>query len=186
MNLGKEGTMERKQLTLFLLVSAGVTLVDQITKWIVKTSMHLYQTIRVLGDFFTLTYIQNSGIAFGLFDHQSSPLKVPLLIVISFIALGVIFYIYLSLPKEMKLLRIAVGLIFGGAIGNMIDRIARGEVIDFLDFDFPDISLPSLGFYMKRWPTFNVADSCVLIGISMLLIIIIIKGGIAEQQGVRE
>jgi signal peptidase II len=73
-----------------------------------------------------------------------------------------------------------MGLILGGALGNMIDRVTRGLVIDFLDFDFPNIKIRPLGIYMTRWPTFNLADSSVLIGIVILLIIIIVE---AAREG---
>ncbi len=174
--------MKNRRIKIFIIVSVSVIIVDHITKWIIKSTMDLHQTINVIGDFFTISYILNSGIAFGLFDSNKSPVKTPLLIIISIVALAIILYIFFSLPKSVKMSGLAMGLIFGGAIGNMIDRIARGEVIDFLDFDFPDISIKFLNIRMTRWPTFNAADSCVLVGIIILLIIIIIEGGKADQQ----
>jgi signal peptidase II len=176
--------LNKNKLITFALVSAGVILIDQITKWIIKTTMNLHQTIEVIGDFFTISYILNSGIAFGLFDDSASPIKRPLLIIISIIALAIIVYIFFSLPKSVKMSGLAMGLIFGGAIGNMIDRIARGLVVDFLDFDFPDIIIRPLNIYMTRWPTFNVADSSVLIGIVILLVIIIVEGTKTEHSTV--
>ena len=175
-----------RRIKLFIIVSIIVIIVDHLTKWIIKSTMELYQTIRVLGDFFTISYILNSGIAFGLFDQHQSPHKSLLLIVISILALGIILYIFFSLPKTIKLSGLAMGLIFGGAIGNIIDRIVRGRVIDFFDFDFPDISIRALRIHMTRWPTFNVADTCVLVGIILLLIIIIIHGGESEKKGAEE
>ncbi len=168
-----------------MVVAAAVIAVDHLVKWIIKTTMHLNQTIKVIGDFFTISYILNSGIAFGLFDSNPSPVKAPLLIVISFVALGIILYIFLTLPKDVRGAGISMGLIFGGAIGNIIDRIARGRVVDFFDVDFPDITVRALNIHMTRWPTFNVADSCVLIGIIMLLVILIRHGGrsVQEQPG---
>ena len=166
----------------FLFVTIGVVAVDHLTKWIIMTSMRLNQTIHVIGNFFTISYIMNSGIAFGLFDDHPSPHKSLLLIIISIIALGIILYIFLSLPKNIKLSGLAMGLIFGGAIGNLIDRIVRGRVVDFLDFDIPDIHLRFLNIDLTRWPTFNFADTSVLVGIVMLLVIIISHGGKTEQQ----
>jgi len=166
----------------FGLVALGVIFFDRITKWIVKSTMTLHQTIHVLGNFFTITYIRNSGIAFGLFDDNPSPLKIPLLIIISLIALGVILYIFLTLPRDTKFSGFSMGMVFGGAIGNMIDRIASGEVVDFFDVDFPDIIIPFLSIRMTRFPTFNIADSCVLIGIVILLLIIISHGGKTESE----
>ena len=174
--------MNSRRIKIFIIVSIIVIAFDQITKWIIKSTMELHQTIRVIGDFFTISYILNSGIAFGLFDHNPSPYKAVLLIIISIVALGIILYIFFSLPKTVKVSVLAMGLIFGGAVGNMIDRIGRGSVVDFLDFDFPDITIKFLGIHMRRWPTFNVADSCVLVGIVLLLIIIIFHGGKTEQE----
>jgi signal peptidase II len=171
-----------KRMKTFLIVAASVIVADHIVKWIIKTQMQLNQTINVIGDFFTISYILNSGIAFGLFDSNPSPVKTPLLIIISFIALGIILYIFLTLPREIKYTGLSMGLIFGGAIGNIVDRVIRGEVVDFLDVDFPDITIPFLNVHMTRWPTFNIADSCVLVGIVMLLVILIRYGGKAEQE----
>ncbi len=174
--------MKENKLKFFFIITAAVIFADHLTKWIIKTSMELHQTIRVIGDYFTITYILNSGIAFGMFDTNPSPHKPILLIIISFIALGIILYIFLSLPKSVKHTALAMGLIFGGAIGNMIDRIVRGKVVDFLDFDFPDITVRALNIHMTRWPTFNVADSCVLAGIVLLLVIILRQGGESESR----
>jgi len=175
--------MLSRRMKIFLTVTLSVIAVDHLTKWVIKSTMRLNQTIRVIGDLFTISYIMNSGIAFGLFDDHPSPHKSLLLIIISIIALGIILYIFLSLPKSVKLSGIAMGLIFGGAIGNLIDRIFRGRVVDFLDFDFPDIHLRFLNIHMTRWPTFNFADMCVLVGIVMLLVMILSHGGKTETQG---
>ena len=175
--------MKKKKLITFALVSAAVILIDQVTKWVIKATMDLHQTIEVLGDFFTISFILNSGIAFGLFDDSSSAIKRPLLIIISIVALAIIVYIFFSLPKSVRMSGLSMGLIFGGAIGNMIDRIAKGQVVDFLDFDFPNITIKFLKIHMTRWPTFNVADMSVLTGIAILLVIIIIEGGKAEPSG---
>jgi signal peptidase II len=174
--------MRSRRMKFFIIVTVAVIAVDHVVKWIVMSTMRLNQTIRIIDDYFTISYIMNSGIAFGLFDDHPFPHKSILLIIVSLLALGIILYIFLSLPKQVKLSGLAMGLIFGGAIGNLIDRIVRGRVVDFLDFDFPDIHIRLLNIHMTRWPTFNVADSCVLVGIIMLLIIIISHGGKTEQQ----
>ena len=175
--------MKRKKLMTFAFVSAGVILIDQLTKWVIKTTMEMHQTIEVLGNFFTISFVLNSGMAFGLFDDNPSPFKRPLLIIISIIALAVIVYIFFSLPKTARMSGLAMGLIFGGAIGNMINRIISGLVVDFLDFDFPNISIRQLKINMTRFPTFNIADTCVFTGVIMLLVIIIVEGGKAEPSG---
>jgi signal peptidase II len=127
--------------------------------------------VQILGDFFRFTYVENPGIAFGLRINN----KV-FFTVLSIIAVFIIFY-YLFLMKENPLLRFSFALILGGAFGNLIDRFLFGRVVDFLDFNFFDVSIPKFsflffnfsGYQMSRWPVFNIADIAVTIG--MLLII---------------
>ena len=171
-----------RRFRIFLITAAIVITVDHLTKWIIRTTMHVNQTVEVLGNFFTISFIYNTGIAFGIFNRSNSTAKTPILIIVSIVALGIILYIFYSLPKNIKLSGLSMGLIFGGAIGNIIDRIVRGKVVDFFDVDFFDINIPKLGIHMTRWPTFNIADSAVLVGIIMLFIIIIIHGGKTEGE----
>jgi len=171
-----------KKIRTFIITATIVIAVDHLTKWIIRSTMHVNQTINVLGNFFTISFIYNTGIAFGIFNKSHSSIKTPLLIIVSIIALGIILYIFLTLPKNVKLSGLSMGLIFGGAIGNIIDRIVRGKVVDFFDVDFFDINIPKVGIHMTRWPTFNIADSSVLVGITMLFIIIIIHGGKTEGE----
>ena len=105
------------------------------------------------GDFFRLTYIHNPGAAFGL--NMGSPL---LHTAFSILALGILIYLYRSLAANERLLRLALSLVLGGAVGNIIDRLYLGEVVDFFDFGLGDL----------RWPIFNVADSCVTVGVLLL------------------
>lgn len=171
-----------RRFKVFFITAVSVIVVDHLTKWIIRSTMHLNQTINVIGNFFTISFIYNTGIAFGILNKNNSSAKTPLLIIVSIIALGIILYIFYSLPRDIKLSGLSMGLIFGGAIGNMIDRIVRGKVVDFFDVDFFDINIPKLDFHMTRWPTFNVADSAVFVGILMLFIIIIIYGGKTEGE----
>ena len=121
--------------------------------------MTLGESRPVLGDqFFCLTYVENTGIAFGL--NAGSPIFLTL-----FSALASIFLIYFLLTSRRgslnlypKTVQLALALILGGALGNLIDRLLFGRVTDFLDFDFPDA-------IMVRWPAFNVADSAVTAGV---------------------
>lgn len=115
--------------------------------------MTLYQSEPVLGNFFRLTYIHNPGAAFGL--NVGSPL---LHTVFSIFALGILIYLYRSLTENERLLRLALCLVLGGAVGNIIDRLYLGEVVDFFDFGLGDL----------RWPIFNFADSFVTVGVLLL------------------
>ncbi len=147
------------QYRLLVLTAAAIVLLDQMTKaWIQKT-MLLHQSIPVIPDLFNLTYIRNPGAAFGLFASGGGSLRSAFFIAVSVIALVVLSLLYTKAPRETWLLRFSLSLVMGGAIGNLMDRIRLGEVVDFLDF--------YLGSY--HWPAFNVADSCITIGIGLLI-----------------
>ena len=128
---------------------------DQVSKWVVARAMVEYQSIPVFGDFFRLTYIHNPGAAFGI--NVGSP---PVHLLFSLVALGVLVWLFRTSPPGARLLRCSLCLVLGGALGNIIDRVRLGEVIDFFDF----------GLGQWRWPVFNVADSFVTIGIFLLVL----------------
>jgi signal peptidase II len=138
-----------------------VLFLDQMTKMWIRTSMTLGESIPVLGkDFFRLTHVENTGVAFGL--QAGGVLFLSLFNAIASVGL---IYLLLRSSREAttespRIVQFALALILGGAIGNLIDRAAFGRVTDFFDFDFPD-------FIMTRWPVFNIADSAVLIGVTL-------------------
>ncbi|HEX7343327.1 MAG TPA: signal peptidase II [bacterium] len=145
-----------------------ILILDQISKAWVRSSMALWESHRVLGDhFFRLTHVRNTGVAFGV--QAGSRI---FLIAFSVIASIFLIYILLKAHREQQtqyppLVRFALALILGGAVGNLIDRIFFGYVTDFLDFDFPD-------FIMERWPVFNVSDSAVTVGVTLWIICIVL------------
>lgn len=126
----------------------------------------------VIDNFFAITHIRNPGVAFGLFADGPSEYKTYLFIGFSIIAIVAILIFFHQTPQENKMVRVALILIFSGAIGNLIDRILYQEVIDFLDFFY--------GSY--HWPAFNVADSCITIGV-LLMFVDLIQSGRASQTG---
>jgi signal peptidase II len=146
-------------------IAGGVVLFDQLTKALVLRTVPLNTTIPVIGGFFNLTHIYNPGGAFGLMANLSATLRAIIFLFISSLAVAVIFYFYKKTPAHYTSLAAAFALIFGGAIGNLIDRIRLGMVIDFLDF--------YLGNW--HWPAFNVADSAISIGIGIFLYHIVFK-----------
>lgn len=129
-----------------------------------------YRFIMVIDGFFAITHIRNPGVAFGLGADWSSEYKTYMFIGFSVIAIIAILIFFHQTPSENKMVRIGLILIFSGAIGNMIDRILYQEVIDFLDF--------FIGSY--HWPAFNVADSCITIGV-LLMFVDLIQAGKAPQ-----
>ncbi|MBN2410257.1 signal peptidase II [candidate division KSB1 bacterium] len=159
-----------------LLVAFGIFIIDQITKYMIKTSMSLHQSFGVIGDFFRITYVENTGMAFGISIGENVLFTV-FAAAASIAILSYFFYI----KGEHLFARLAMIIIFGGALGNLTDRIFRGSVVDFLDFEFFDIYIPQFdflfihfpGYSMTRWPVFNVADIAVSVGMIMLMIFVI-------------
>lgn len=145
--------MLRRNFSAWWLV-VGALVLDQLTKVIVERTMVLYQPVPLLGDVFRLTYIHNAGAAFGL------KLGGPMLhTIVAIGALGVLGWLFLSLPQSARLQRAALAMVLGGAVGNIIDRIRLDYVIDFFDVGFGE---------SWRWPIFNVADSFVTVGVLIL------------------
>jgi signal peptidase II len=148
----------RRKMALYLALVIGWVVLDQVTKIIVQRTLRLYDPVPVIGDFFRLTYIYNRGAAFGLHLGDWSRVAFSILPVA---AAALLYVMYRSTPWTDKMRLIAIPLVTGGAIGNLIDRIrsSRG-VIDFFDF----------GFGTMRWPVFNVADIGVTVGALMLAV----------------
>ena len=142
-----------------LLISVVIVALDQITKTIILNSLELYHSIKIIPGFFNITHIHNPGGAFGFLADQSASVRVIVFLFVSILALGFIFYFYRKTPETHKMLATGFALIFGGAIGNLIDRVRFGTVVDFLDV------------YIKNlhWPAFNIADSAITIGMGVFV-----------------
>lgn len=140
------------------IIAFVILVLDQATKLYVDTHFRLHETVPVIRDFFHLTYVRNKGAAFGLL--ADSAVRIPFFITVSIVAmLGILWYIK-RIRADQKLALFSLSLIFSGALGNLIDRIRLGEVIDFLDV-----------FWQRHhWPAFNVADSAITVGVTLLFI----------------
>lgn len=152
-----------------MVTAAAVIGLDQIAKGLVVAHLELYEVwlpIPAFRDFFEITYTNNTGAAFGIFQSAGT-----LFTIIAIVASGVIIYYYRQITGRAFLLRIALGLQLGGALGNVIDRIARGFVVDFLHVFYEPI-----GF---DWPVFNFADSAIVVGVLLLLLML---GGKSEEK----
>ncbi len=149
----------------FVSVAAMVVILDQLTKLWVLVNMPLYKSIAIIPGFFNLTHVHNPGGAFGFLAQNSSPWRHWLFLGAAVLALGMILYFHHQTPRSHTYLALVLSLIFGGAIGNLIDRVRLGEVVDFLDFYILD----------HHWPTFNVADSGVTVGVIIFLVHIVFK-----------
>ena len=138
-----------------LFFSAIIVIADQISKSIIKYSMHLYESIPVIPGYFHFTYVVNKGMAFGI----DLPIGIGIFSFLSIIISCFLVFILWRERENILLVRIALALILGGAIGNLIDRILFSEVVDFLDF--------MIGDY--HWYIFNIADSAVTVGVILML-----------------
>ena len=143
---------------ILLVVSAIVLVIDQATKIYIDRTMDLHSSITVVENFFNITYLRNKGAAFGFLAHSSY--RLPFFILVSMVAIAVIIVVFYRLRPDQKFTAVALSLIFSGALGNLIDRVRLGEVIDFLDAHW----------YSHHWPAFNVADSAICVGVFLLAI----------------
>jgi signal peptidase II len=140
------------------IIAFVIVVLDQVTKLYVDANFRLHETVPVVRGFFHLTYVRNKGAAFGILADNA--VRVPFFITVSVVAmLGILWYIK-RIRKDQKLALFSLSLIFSGAFGNLIDRIRLGEVIDFLD----------VFWRHYHWPAFNVADSAITVGVTLLFI----------------
>ena len=138
-----------------LFVSAVLVLADQVSKTIVVRTMSLYESVPIIQNFFHFTYITNDGMAFGI----NFPFGYFIFTTVSILLTTFLFWYLWSVRNHSIIIRLGIGLIIAGAIGNLIDRIFLGEVIDFLDFMIGDF----------HWYVFNLADSYVTVGMGLVL-----------------
>ena len=157
--------MKKNDLARLVLVSGTVVLADQFTKYLVKLNLVLYQQIVVIENFFNITYILNPGGAFGFFATQSPGIRKFIFLFLSSIVALFVLWFYYQCVNGFVYLSYGMAMIFGGAIGNLIDRFAYGKVVDFLDFYVGS----------AHWPAFNIADSAICIGMAILIFHIIFK-----------
>jgi signal peptidase II len=139
---------------LFVLSSIIIIIMDQVTKYIVSTKIPLNSSIEVIPGIIFISHVKNSGAAFGVFQNKTN-----VFIVISVIAIILIIILKIKLNLDFILYNISLGFILGGAIGNLIDRIVFGEVIDFI--------------HLRYFAVFNIADSFICIGFGIVVILIL-------------
>jgi signal peptidase II len=142
------------------LIALFVVLLDRWTKRLVATHIAMYSHIQIIPGFFRLTHTENTGAAFSLFADSQSHWKTSMLIAFSLLAMVVVSVLLWKQTRALTITGVALSLILGGAVGNLWDRLARGRVIDFLLF------------YIKhyQWPVFNLADSAIVVGASLLVL----------------
>lgn len=142
--------------TLFTVLTIIGLVVDQATKLYIDRTMQLFDSIPVVAGFFNITYVRNPGAAFSFLSQASW--RLPFFIGVSLVASLAILVAFHKLRDDQKLAQISLAMIFAGAVGNLIDRVRLGEVIDFLD----------VYWHRHHWPAFNVADSLICVGVFLL------------------
>lgn len=141
-------------------VAAVVVVFDQLTKWVIRTELGIYESLPVVDGLFSITHVRNTGGAFSLFAGAHEAWRVPFFLFVAVVAIAVLLHFVRRVAPHQRLLLFALGAVLGGAVGNMIDRAAFGEVTDFLDVYWR-------GYH---WPTFNVADSFITVGMLILIV----------------
>ncbi len=159
------GSMQKYKI--LILISLIVVILDQFTKAVIANYLILHQSIEVIGGFFNIIHVRNPGAAFSLFHDSNKIFRTLFLIGTSMVALIVVFFVYRKTENNLPY-RIALSLIAGGAVGNLIDRVRFGEVVDFLDV--------YVGRY--HWPAFNVADSAITAGVLLAVFTLYKKEGV--------
>ena len=151
-----------RRLVASVLIAAGVLAADQLTKWLAQTYLTQVpeQSIPIIGELVRLTYVANRGAAFGILQNQTV-----FFVVVGIGVIAVIVASYRYFPVSGVLLNLALGLQLGGAVGNLIDRVRHGYVVDFIDVA---LRRPGTSAMPLEWPVFNVADSAIVVGVGIL------------------
>jgi signal peptidase II len=156
--------MRFRSLLLYLLIAVFVIILDQVSKSIIQLYLFEGEKVSVIGDLLYFRLVYNSGGAMGT---RIGPSWIYLILTI--VALAIIVRYFLTTPHAHWHIKTALAMIFGGAVGNLIDRVLYGRVIDFIDMDFPDIAF----LYIRRWFTYNIADAAITIGLIIFAVSIL-------------
>ena len=161
----KDSGLTKKKYFNFVCVAGLMIILDQLTKEMIQYNLPLYNNIVVIPGFFNITHIHNPGGAFGFLASQNSIFRDMFFIMFSILALCVLLYLFQKTPKTYPVLSLGFAFIFGGAAGNLIDRIRFGKVVDFIDLYIGDM----------HWPAFNIADSGITVGIFIFIYYMLFK-----------
>jgi signal peptidase II len=144
----------------YLLLIGSVVALDQLVKALVVRTIELHDYVPLVDGLLSLSHVRNHGAAFGLLSDWNLPYQSLLLSLLSLLALGAIALYFTRLPDAARLPRLALALVLGGAVGNVIDRVRLGYVVDFVHVYWREY----------QWPDFNVADSAITVGVALLVI----------------
>lgn len=163
--------LESKWLVLATLTGFLVAL-DQLVKIYIHANFGLGESVPVIPDIFSITYVRNIGAAFGIFREMSQTFRQAFFLSMPPVAMIIIIFMLKSVPNDDRWQVFSLSLIFGGAIGNYIDRLRYGYVVDFLDFHWKEV---------WSYPAFNIADSAIVCGVGLLLIMMTIRDRAAKK-----
>ncbi|MBA3689371.1 MAG: signal peptidase II [Chloroflexi bacterium] len=155
--MSSEGSTNRgfTKAVILLLTALAVLVADQLTKALVVANLAIGEKARLLGDLVQVWHAQNRGAAFSLFQGGTV-----IFLIVSILSIGMVAYFHRSLRERTPWLHVVLGIVLGGTLGNFLDRLRQGYVTDWV----------SVGIGDTRWPTFNVADSSVVVGIGILVV----------------
>ena len=195
-----DSELKRKQIGTFVSIATVGFILDQVTKWMAVGSLtnafgafggrgpaigfmekldrflwveHPARTNvhEVVQNFWHYRYVENPGAAWGFLADAPDYFRTPFFIVVSIVAMGAMIYFFKNAPREARLFRVALAMVMSGAVGNFVDRIRLGYVIDFIDWHW----------YEHHWPTFNIADSFISVGVALLMLDVVINGSLYEE-----
>jgi signal peptidase II len=154
------------------LIALLVVVLDRLAKLVVSRNIGLHGSVQIIPGFFRLTHVENKGAAFGLFADSPSEWKIAVLVLFSLVALVIVSALLWKNSHAMTSTGVGLALILGGAVGNLWDRLVKGQVVDFLLF--------YIGRY--QWPAFNVADSAIVVGAGLLVFEILFSKAPAQEK----
>ncbi len=156
----------KRKYVILAVLTVFIILLDQLTKYVVVDKFRYGESVPVIPGLFSLTYIRNTGAAFGLLAHANPAFRIPFFVIVPIVALVAIAFIFRKIPDRDLKLSSALSLVIGGAIGNLIDRVTLSYVVDFLDFHWR---------YEYHFPAFNVADMAICVGVGILMLDLMVQ-----------
>lgn len=148
----------------YYIIALIIVFLDQLSKWVIVTFMELHESISVIGEFFYITSHRNKGAAFGILQDQ----RWFFIIITVVVVIALVYYLYKMALERRRFLCFSLALLLGGALGNFIDRVRLGEVVDFMHFRFQFPWFENQVDY--HFAIFNLADSAIVIGVGLILL----------------
>jgi signal peptidase II len=166
--------MKHAKYWIMAVLTPALVVIDQWSKSMIVSRFRLGESIPIVSGLFNVTYVRNTGAAFGILAQANPVVRIPFFVVVPCLAMAAIAYVFRKIPKDSIRLSAALSCVVGGAIGNLIDRLFLGYVVDFLDFHWN---------YQHHFPAFNAADTVICIGVGVLVLDLVLHDESTEPQG---